>query len=133
MARTYRQFYHLMGNHEYFTKTQFDVTGYYNSRFSSKVVNLLIRLSTSLQKAVQDAVKLPKYLIVVLEDDLMRFAQYTGSGTPTIYGNLIESVVKDILATVKEQKDQLPVKAKKRGGVPNDILGCSSTSQNVFE
>ena len=58
---------------ESFVKDSFDIVGYCNSKFNSPEKNMLIRLKITLAKAIEKRIKLPCFLVVVLDNDLISF------------------------------------------------------------
>ena len=94
-------------------KTRFEVTAFCNSRFDSNEKNILIRMQNALITAMETQVKLPKYIVVVLNDDLIEFARFTGQGVSGIYGKYLTTLAASLKKLILERKTQLPIKAKR--------------------
>ena len=60
-------------------------------------------------------VKLPKYLVIILDIDVVQFLKYEGEWTSKLIGKYLNSMVKDIEETIRDRKAQLPNKAKRLG------------------
>ena len=76
---------------------------------------MLNRLSNALAKAVSNHGKLPKFIVVVLDTDLVEFIGYDGPWIASLLGELTEWLVKSFGSIVKNQIDKLPDRAKKSG------------------
>ena len=113
VATTYREFFKNDLNYDFFTKRNFDVSAYCNSKQSEKDQNIVRRLRNSLAVALTKNWKLPKYIVVILEGDIIDYLNYTNFGISGFYGDLLESVIKGFVAMIKTRKDQLPQKSKK--------------------
>ena len=106
------------GDDEYFIKQTFEVQAFCNSRYSSSQQNLLARLQNSMALGINSTnvldkgCRLPKYVIVVLDDDLISFLQFNKEGAATLLGSWVLWLADEFSTLVKERKDQLPSKCK---------------------
>ena len=92
MAKSYREHFKKAGD-DFFMKRNFEIFPQCNSRYSSNNTNLLSRLQITLANAINDRIKLPKYIVIVLDNDLIEFLNYCGFGVASIYGEWIEHLV----------------------------------------
>ena len=88
----------------------FEVLTFCKSRHDSKDTNMLSRIKSSISRAINDQVKLPKIIVLVLDDDLLDFLRYENV---TMLGTWIEWLCKIFVEVINDRKRQLPNKAKK--------------------
>ena len=100
----------------YFIKEKFEYTAHCNSRWSSANENMLIRIRNSVVAGLNQQKTggfLPKYVVIVLDDDLITFLDYKKDGVATLLGSWVEWLVKEIKVAFTKRIDQLPKKSKK--------------------
>ena len=113
LARTYRQFFGNLDPDVLFTRSNFETSAYCNGRYSCNVTNLLLRFFNAFISAMTKRIKLPKFLVIVLDNDLTEFIKIHKTGVASILDRYVESMVTTIDNLIKERKRQLPVKAVK--------------------
>ena len=102
-----------------YLKENFNVKGYLNGKYISSNPNLVSRLSNALISAINGkddaliATLLPKYIVVVPDDNMIKFLNHYNSGMSRALGKLIDRVMSDHEKAVNTYKDMLPFKAKK--------------------
>ena len=111
MARSFRNNFTKVQDVSYFMKEHFEVTGYCNSRYESNEKNLLIRFNNAIVKALNEKQKLPQYIVVALDDDIVHFAQYDGFGISRILGEFLDSMAKALDKLITDRKQLLPSKS----------------------
>ena len=100
-----------------FSRTMFEVSIIHgktgsNHRESSK--NPLVRIQNALLSALRSKIEIPKMLIVILEDDIIRYLNYQGHGVTEMHGKLIDYLSKELRKLITKFKtDFLPTKSKK--------------------
>ena len=94
-------------------KERFELTPHCNSKFSSNNTNILSRILNTLAAGINEVFRLPKYLVVILDDDLIQYLNYDGYGCATCYGEWIEFLVEGFKDLFQDAKDKLPKKAVK--------------------
>ena len=67
VAYTYRQHF-LLRKQDSFTKNSFEPKVSCNSHFNSSMKNMLVRLQNSFTSALNKSLRMPKYVLVVLDD-----------------------------------------------------------------
>ena len=72
-----------------------------------------IRFISALAKAINERVKFPKYIVVVLNNDIAEYARFDGQGVSGLLGKYIESIAKEMTEVIQFRKGQLPYKAVK--------------------
>ena len=112
LASTYRECF-LKAEDDWFIKKYFKVDKFCNSRFTSTNQNILSRLQITFVKAIEEKVKLPKVIIVMLHSDLISELAAEESMPATVIGTCLEWLVKEMAAALKQHKEDLPPKAKK--------------------
>ena len=73
---------------------------------------MLVRIQNTFVNAVNKNHSLPKYIIVILEDDLISFMNYSGKGMSELMGNCLTWLDKKFKEGIDKRKSQLPDKAK---------------------
>ena len=118
MARCYRQFFKNAPEAGRFVKERFEVSAYCNSRFATNELNIIIRVKSALTAAIEKHLKLPKYLVIVLEEDVIEYARFQGPGISGILGRYLEGLASEINHIIHIRLEQLPLKAKMQGEYP---------------
>ena len=98
-----------------FIKANFDVIASCSSRFSNNNTNMLSRISSSLAKTINEQIKMPKYVVVVLDKDLIEYLNFDDCGAAGMYGEWLEWLVQKITNLCQQMIDLLPQKAIKEG------------------
>ena len=117
MAETYRKYFRKNDDYHWFVKENFEVTGFCSSKYSDSNSNMLSRIVNSYAYALNEIklFKLPKFIVVVLDDDLIQYLGFVGKGTTRCYGEWLEYIVKNMLDMTKIRLASLPKKAVKAG------------------
>ena len=98
-----------------FMKSRFDVHAFCNGKYNSHETNMLIRLKVTLSKAIEKRVKLPRFIVVVLDNDLIQFLAYVNKGIAMLLGEWFEWLVECYSNLCAQRKKLLPLKAVKEG------------------
>ena len=104
------------GEDSCFIKSNFEMVAFCGSRYSSSQTNILARLQNALAAGINAAKKtgwLPKYIIVVLDKDLVSYLDFVDEGAATILGTWIEWIADQFADLVQQRLNQVPLKAKK--------------------
>ena len=113
VAGTYRLHFKKRGKDDYFLKTNFEVKTYCSSKFNNSNVSYFSRLQNTLAAAINKNELLPKFMIVVLDDDLIQYLDFKTQGQATMYGGCLEWLLKSFYEDVQQKKEYLPTKAKR--------------------
>ena len=100
----------LRNTGELFIKQRYEWEVFCKSCHDSKDVNMLSRLRSSLARAISDKVKLAKYIVIVLDDDLV---DYLGYVNHKMLGSWVEWLTKMFVNMVNDRKSILPTKVVK--------------------
>ena len=110
MAKSFREHFKKPSDN-FFMKENFEVFPCCSSRYSSNNTNMLSRIVNSLAKDLNDSTKLPKYIVIVLDNDLIEYLAYADYGIASIFGEWIEFLADTCNDMVQTRKSQLPKKA----------------------
>ena len=95
----------------------FDVVGFISSKYSHYDQNAVSRMCNTMVKAVQDQVILPKWVIIVFDDDLIKYISGRNPFAPTMtaVSKVIDNIMKEHIKVLQIQKEYLPRKSQRRG------------------
>ena len=113
IAATYRErFLNRNLNDGWFMKDNFEVFNFCNSRFSSSNQNIPSRIQITVASAINEKVKLPQVMLIVLHNDLLKTLNIKEPNCcATIFGSWIEWLADQINRMINERLDSLPKKA----------------------
>ena len=114
LATTFREHFKKEREYNFYCKENFDVSAYCSSRQCEKDQNIVRRIKNSLVAGLNKHWKLPKYLVILLDADIIDFLCYTNIGIAGFYGEIVESVIKCIREVISMRKESLPTKAVKQ-------------------
>ena len=115
-AKSYRNFKLVEQGKElderFYIKDNFEYLEFFNSRYSSTNTNMLSRLQTTMATAINKCKDhlLPKYIIVVLDDDLISFLDFKHDGAATLLGSWIDWIATEFQSLIDQKKSFLPAK-----------------------
>ena len=69
------------------------------------------RLRNSFIQGINDQGRLPRFIVIVLDDDLLEYLGYGGQGVSTLLGNCIEWLCKEFDNLIKLAKNAAPAKS----------------------
>ena len=113
VATTYRTHFRK-ARFESFIKNSFDVIGYCNSKFNSSERNMLIRLKTTLFKAIEKRVKLLRFIVTVLDNDLIQYLAYVNKGMASMIGEWFKWLTNCFSEISQQCRELLPPKAVRK-------------------
>ena len=93
--------------------SRFEVEAICKSRFDCNIPNMLARIESALTEAINKEIKLPHYIVVVLDADLIEHLDYNGFGVSTMLGEWIKYLADAMHNICKGRKKTLPLKAVK--------------------
>ena len=111
MSETYRVHFKKAEKHSLTLKAGFEITSFCNNRFNSANQNVISRILNTFISAINDEKVLPKYVVFVLDDEIIQFLKYKSYGVSTMYGTLLEWLVKNVDDAIQTAKKNLPSKA----------------------
>ena len=97
-----------------YLKSHFDVSGFCNTNPRSMInSNVIGRIYNGLVEAINKQTLLPKAIIVVLENDLIRAAHHDTDGISQILGQALEWLAGAFRRAIAAHKERLPTKSRK--------------------
>ena len=99
---------------KFFIKENYDFSMYCNSRYNSPTQNMLIRLQNTFVSTINQSLTqcLPKYMLLVLDDDIINFMAFTKTGMTQLISNWVTWLVQQFKLAVAKRKEKLPKKSK---------------------
>ena len=97
-----------------YSARNFEIVIEARNAFSSHNYNQLSRLRNSLIKAINECDRLPKYILVILEDDIIRETNFADCGLAQYYERELRWLISEFRKSIDTIKDMLPNKAKSR-------------------
>ena len=114
MSKSFRPHFLLRGdNEDSYIKLNYEYKPYCNSRFNSTTKNMLVRLQNTVAQAINKNNKLAKYIIIVLDDDLIMFLDYKGPAVTQLLGDWITWFFNQVMDLIAKRKNMLPKKSKR--------------------
>ena len=119
MARSFRNHYKKRNptgdSIKHSIKEFYEYDVHCNSRWSSANSNMLSHIRNSLVTGMNkgSAGTLPRYIIIVLDGDLITYLDYKHEGVTTLLGMWIEWLVAEFSEIIKVHQNQLPGKSKR--------------------
>ena len=117
MMRSFQKHYKDRDHAEYagYCWENFEISAFMTDRFMSNNRNMVSRLQHCFAKAISDKILLPKMVITVLDNDLIKYFGYTDGeeGLTKPLGRILDSLMKEFQSMATTQKDFLPKKAKR--------------------
>ena len=83
-----------------YLKTRFEVKNYISSRFENNDTNILSRIYNSFVSALNKHAKLPRLVVIVLDDDLIEALVYTNVGVSPLLGMWFEWLATQLDAAI---------------------------------
>ena len=115
IASTYRRNFKKVGHDQLYCKRNFEVTAFCSSRFSDSNNNVLSRVVNTAAEAINKNIKLPKFIVVVLDTDLIEYLNYKNYGVSGMLGSWLEYLAKELDNMIRVRLEQLPDKARRSG------------------
>ena len=105
MAKSFRD--NMKNDPEMFVNKHFTVKGYCSSRFSDTNQNMLSRIENSFINVVNENKHLPKYVVVVLDNDLIEFLDYKNFGISQMNATWLQYIAESFAAAILAHKKLL--------------------------
>ena len=100
-------------NDNYYMKEQFEICGFNNDKEASYDKNTVSRMRNCLIGAIRDKTVLPKYIVIVLDGDLIDYGKTKQIKTRVGFGRLLKWLMCQYDRAISTQKEYLPSKAKR--------------------
>ena len=93
-------------------KQNFKVTFFTSTRFSTYDANAHSRMRNLLITAIRQKAVLPKYIAVVIEDDLPRDVPYKGEKLSEAYSKMVTWLLNEYRRIIRTYKEMMPAKSQ---------------------
>ena len=103
-SRSYRTHFKKRESTQFFIKHNYEFDAHCNSRWASANENMLSQIRNTFATAVglQKTGLLPKYVLVVLDDNLISYLNFKREGMATLLGTWVEWLVKEMKDIVQQ-------------------------------
>ena len=109
MSETYRPYF-KKSKAVFHCKQMFEISKFCNTRLNSNNRNVVSRILNTFISAINEVGVFPKFIVFVLDDELITAIDYDGYGVSTMFGSLLEWLIKKVNATIDKLKKKLPAK-----------------------
>ena len=106
VASTYREHF-LLRKQKSYIKESFEPDVFCNSRFNSSMKNILVRIQNSFASALNKSLWMPKYIIVILDDDLHSYLDCSLPGATEIMASWLSWIMKELKDLILKKKEKL--------------------------
>ena len=113
MATSFREAVLERNPESLFVTRNFDVFPYCESKYSSNNTNILSRIVSSFADRLNERIKLPKYVVIVLDDDLLQHLGYFKFRISGLIGDWLQFLANKLMQLALDRKKCLPKKACK--------------------
>ena len=97
-----------------YVKSQYEYIPFFNSHFNSATANMLVRLQNTFAQAINKSAVLPKYILVILDDDLITYLDYPSTtGALQLLGKWVEWLIQQFCDLLQKKLELLPQRAKR--------------------
>ena len=112
--RTIEEYYIQRDHKEYngFVKEHFDVFQHSSSKYACTDKSVISRIRNQLANAIKEETTLPKLVVVVLDDDILRAYDHSQVASNIVWDKIIFWLMWEFKKLTMLQKDFLPARAK---------------------
>ena len=96
MAKSYRLHFRKVKDVAFYIKDNYEYYAVCNSKYNSHDTNLLSRIRNTIATGINKKEKLPKYIIITLDSDLIDFLEYANYGVSTLYRQWLEWIINEV-------------------------------------
>ena len=101
---------------ECYTTDNFKVAGFNNNKFGTNNPNAVSRIRNLMVRALKEQVFLPKMIIIVVDDDIIRYLNFYNFGMSEAFGKLINHIMVEHNRILEAYLEYLPKRAIPPGG-----------------
>ena len=91
----------------------FEIKLFHATEYGSNVHNFMARLCNTLAGALNEEKLLPKAIVFILDDDMIKYANINKFGMSLAYGKLLHYLMCEINKLISVKKDFLPVHSRR--------------------
>ena len=110
--------YFLQHNHQEYnghSKEHYELLACNMSKYASTDCNVISRIQNKFAKTVNEGKFLPKMVVIVPDDDIIRCVDVSKEVAPHVWMCVLSWLMKEMKCIVLTQKEFLPTKAKRNG------------------
>ena len=110
-----QNFKHVKGTDDYpiYTSKFYEVLGNTTNRYVSSLRNILSRVVVLVGKAIKENTILPKALVFVMDDDIIKQVKIDSNYMEEEYAEIITFLLKETERLVSDYKGKLPLRSKR--------------------
>ena len=108
-----KYFYEYEPDDKHYAKQFFEVSGFMNNTLKSYDVNVVSRVHNGIVAAMRDQPILPKYLVLVPDDDIINYALRKGARSIEAFERIIKWIMNQCYRLVMTHGDNLPIRVKR--------------------
>lgn len=117
VAKSYQAHYKLCqppNGEKHFIKECYEFTAQCGSKWSSSNENMLSRIRSAFVNAVshQKSGILPRYVVIILDEDLISYLNFRNEGIATLLGTWVDWLSTELVKIVDERHQQVPAKCR---------------------
>ena len=91
----------------------FDIKLFHATSYNTHLRDFMARLHNTFAGALNDKTRLPRAIIIVLDNDMIKYINLNGYGISMAYGKLFHYIFSEFNKMIATRKDQFPLKAMK--------------------
>ena len=99
----------------------FEMSGYYNNKFDGLNPNMISRVRNTIIAGIKQDVHLLKMIVVVLDDDLIKYLNFGRYGFSEASGRLVSYLMSEFGKIIESHNERLPKKAIRKDGGPTIV------------
>ena len=92
----------------------YEIKLFHATQYTSHIRDLMARLLNTLRNMICEEKVLPRAIVFVLDNDMIKYAGIAGFGMSLAYGKLLHFLLSEVHRMIQTRKDYLPLKAKKQ-------------------
>ena len=93
---------------EGYATLNYEVQCYSNNKFTTLNPNMISRLRNLMTRAINEQILLPKFIVVVPDDDIIKYLNYSKFGMSEALGRLLNHIMVDYNHLLESQIEFLP-------------------------
>ena len=92
--------------------SNYEVQDFSNNKFTTINPNMISRIRNLMAQAIKEQVLLPKFIVIVPDDDIIKYVNFSNFGVSEAYGRLINHIMVEHNRLLETQMEFLPEEIK---------------------